>query len=465
MREISSQLDTLCRGHGLWAFPAGLLRAANAMSNDRARDQTNRRVMTMWSVSALGIGSMVGAGIFALFGQAALVAGKDVYLSFLIGGTAALLSGYSYAKLAARYPAASGILEYFNRAFPSRLASGALSLIYLLTLVVTITMVAKTFGAYASRLFFAEDALPMISGAFASGIVVVLVIVNMIGANVVSRAEVTLVAIKLLILVLLMLAGLPSMDPKMFTSGISVAPTTLLASVGLTFFAYAGYGMMANAAADVRQPETTVPRAMFLAIGVVIVLYVGLAIVILGNIPADELSRYADTAVAQAARPLLGHSGFVIVSIGALLASASAINATIFSALAISKGLAEQAQLPRLFADAVWHDGTKGLLWTTAAILLAVNLLDLAAVANTASVTFLIVYLAIFGAHWRLRRDAGGSPIVIICGLSLMGIVLVVFLFSLFERQPIAIVFMLVFVTGSASVVWLMKRKSTGATS
>lgn len=78
---------------------------------------SGRRSMSLWSVAALGIGSMVGAGIFALLGQAALAAGKDVYLSFLIGGAAALLSGYSYAKLAARYPSSGGIMEYFNRAF------------------------------------------------------------------------------------------------------------------------------------------------------------------------------------------------------------------------------------------------------------------------------------------------------------------------------------------------------------
>jgi amino acid transporter len=414
--------------------------------------------MSVWSVSALGIGSMVGAGIFALLGQAALAAGRDVYLSFLIGGAAALLSGYSYARLAARYPSAGGIMEYFNRAFGPGILSGTLSVIYLLTLVVTVAMVAKTFGAYGQRLFFGDASPHWIADAFASGIVILLVLVNMAGGAAVGRAEIVLVGIKLSILVLLMLAGLPGIDPRMLTSGASVSPGALLASVGLTFFAYAGYGMMANAAESVSDPGRTIPRAIFLAIGLVIILYVGLAIVVLGNVSAADLSRYADTAVAQAARPVLGHFGFVIVSIGALLATASAINATLFSALAISKGLAKQGQLPGLFAQPMLGEGTRGLGLTAIAILVMVNLLHLGEIANIAGATFLIAYLAVFVAHWRLRGEAGGSVLVMGAGFVLMGTVLVAFVASLVSTQPLSIALTVLFVLGSAVLQWFIQR-------
>jgi len=97
--------------------------------------------MRLWSVAALGIGSMVGAGIFALLGQAALMAGSDVYLSFAIGGVIALLSGYSYARLAARFPSSAGIMEYFDRAYPSRVVAGGLSVLYLITSIIAIAMI------------------------------------------------------------------------------------------------------------------------------------------------------------------------------------------------------------------------------------------------------------------------------------------------------------------------------------
>ena len=100
---------------------------------------------------------MVGAGIFALMGQATLMAGKNVYWSFLLGGVAALLSGYTYAKLGSRYPGSGGIMDYFNEAFSHKTLSGALTLIYLGTLVITVALVAKSFGAYALSLIHISE--------------------------------------------------------------------------------------------------------------------------------------------------------------------------------------------------------------------------------------------------------------------------------------------------------------------
>jgi amino acid transporter len=325
-------------------------------------------------------------------------------------------------------------------------------------------MIAKTFGAYANRLLLGDASPHVFTDVFASAIVILLVVLNMTGSAAVGLAEVVLVAIKLTILVVLMLAGLPGIQPQMLTSGVGVSPATLLASVGLTFFAYAGFGMMANAAGEVARPEKTIPCAIFIAIGVVIVLYVGLALVVLGNVSTTDLSRFADTAVAEAARPVLGHAGYVIVSIGALLATASAINATLFSALHISKGLAAERQLPEIFGRPSWGQGTQGqgtqgMVWAAVAMLVMVNLLDLGAIANIAGANFLISYLAVFVAHWRLRREAGGSSLLIVCGFTLMAVVLVAFVASLLKTQPVAIALTLLVLLASAAVEGLLQRR------
>ena len=415
--------------------------------------------MRLWSVSALGIGSMVGAGIFALLGQAALMAGRDVYLSFAIGGVIAVLSGYSYARLAARVPSSGGIMDYFDRAFPSRVVAGGLSVLYLVTQIVSIAMIAKTFGAYADRLLLGDESPAYVAQLFASGIVIVLVLVNMVGSHAVGRIEELLVGAKLVILTALLVAGAPSIDPAMLRNGPTVGSATLLASVGLTFFAYAGYGMMTNASGHVARPEVTIPRAIFLAIGVVIVLYIGLSVVVLGNISAPDLARFASTAVAQAARPVLGSAGFVIVSIGALFATSSAINASVFCALEVSRGLAHKGQLPALFGRAAWGQGTRGLVWAAGAILVMVNLFDLGAIAQVAGATFLISYLAVFAAHWRLHGEAGGSRILILAGAVLMAIVLAAFMISLWKSQAIVIGLTLLAVAGSLGVEWLVQRR------
>ncbi len=416
--------------------------------------------MTLWRVAALGIGSMVGAGIFALLGQAALVAHQDTWISFLIGGIVAMLSGHSYGQLAARYPTPGGIIDYFYLGFPSRILSGALSLLYLVTLAVTIAMVARTFGAYAATLTFGSGAHGMAVNGFTSAIIIGLTALNLLGAGAVGRAELGLVLVKLAILAVLMGAGLATLTPSMLSAHQHVAPTSLLASVGLTFFAYAGYGMMANAAGEVADPQRTIPRAIALAIGVAAFLYIGLAVVVLGNVTPQLLEAQADTAVAQAARPVLGHLGFVIVSVGALLATASAINATLYSSLNISRALAKKGQLPALFDQPAWGQGSRGLLWSVAGVLVMSNLLNLGSIANIASATFLISYLAVFVAHWRLRGETGAAGLPILIGFTAMFVVLVSFLISIWRTQPVAMVLIVAAVAGSCLVQVAIQRGS-----
>ncbi len=413
--------------------------------------------MNLWSVAALGIGSMVGAGIFALLGQAALVAGGETYLAFVIGGAIAAMSGYSYAKLAARYPKSGGIAAYFDEAFGTGRLSGTLTLIYLVTLVVTIAMIASAFGAYAAPLLVGSSD-PFWTGLFASAIVVLLTALNVGGSGLVGPAELLLVVIKLVILSGLMLAGITSRPAHLLTDHVHPSVLGLLASVGLTFFAYAGYGMMANAAGSVANPQRTIPRSIFLAIAVVTVLYVGLAIVVLQSISPADLVEHADTAVALAAEPVLGHFGFVAVSIAALLATASAINATLFSAVHIASALVQTGRLPRAFDRHFWRHGTQGVMISVGAILLMVNFFNLNAIANIASATFLVAYLAVYVAHWRLVPEAGGSRTIIVLGIVTMGVVLLVFLWSVSRTQPWSIAMIAVFVVGSGLVKSLLHK-------
>ena len=204
-----------------------------------------------------------------------------------------------------------------------------------------------------------------------------------------------------------MLAGLWALDPTMLAGEPEVAPDTLFASVGLTFFAYAGYGIMANASGFVADPARTIPRAIFIAIGVVATLYIGLAVIVLGHVPADHLLHYKHTAVAQAAHRVFGAPGFVVVSIAALLATTSALNASLFSGLEISKAMAARGELPAIFGKAAWREGTHGLVWAAAFVLVLVNLIDLTAICHIAGAAALVLYLAVFAAHWRLHKEAG----------------------------------------------------------
>ena len=416
-----------------------------------AKPNNPARSMGIFSVAAIGIGAMVGAGIFALIGQAALVAGQKVWMSFLLGGVIALLSGYSFARLSTRYATADGALGYFNAAF-SKPVAGTFSLIYVLTLLVAVAMVARAFGAYAERLFFDISSHGVLIDVFAGGIIVAMAILNMVSVGATGWVEMVLVGIKLVILSALTIAGIATFDPAMLAPHKALTSTTMFGAIGLTFFAYAGYGTMANAGAAVDKPGTTIPRAIFLAIGVTIVLYVGLALVLLGNVSPADLAKYADTAVAQAAKPIFGQIGITMVSIAALLATASAINGTLFGALRIAGGMAKNGQFPDAFNVHVWRNWTGGILACILGVIALAVAFNLSVIASAASVAFLVAYLGVHLAAWRLAPEIGANRVVVGLGVVSMLAVLVVFLSDLWETQPGAVWMAATVVVGSIVV-------------
>lgn len=398
----------------------------------------NKGYMSTLAVMSMGIGSMVGAGIFSLMGQAALAAGHEVYLSFLLGGVVALLSGLTYGRLGARYPRMGGILAYFNTAFRPGLLAGGLGLIYLATLAVTVAMVAQAFGAYGAALFrelgWGHPSAPVLT----AGVILLLGFLNMMGAGLVGRAETVLVLLKLLILLLLLTSGLLAMrTPHPLDSLAHASPSGFIGSIGLTFFAYAGYGMMANAAPNLQNPARQLPRAILLAIALVMALYVLLSLVITHQIPPETLARHADTAVAAAASPLLGRGGYIAVAIAALVATASAINATLFSMLRIVDALSTRREISALLSTRFWRNGSRGYILMLAVCLLLALLLNLAETASIAGATFLLCYLAVYAAHWKLRHNTGASAWEIIPGALLMLAVFLGFFLHLCRSAPL----------------------------
>lgn len=419
------------------------------------------RNMNLWSVTAMGIGAMVGAGIFALLGEAALIGGSDTYIAFLLSGFVAILSGYSYAKLGIRYPELGGVSAYFDHAFGVSRLSGTLSLIYLITMAATIALVAKAFGAYAAPLIFSGSSR-LWGDVFASALVIVLTVMNVMGSGLVGKAEIVLVGIKLAILAALMIAGVIGLQSHAAVAHFHPGVMGIAGCAGLTFLAYAGYSVIADAAGSVPRPTRTIPLAIYLAIGAVVVLYVGLAVIVIASVSTADLLNNSETAVAQAARPVLGQAGYIIVSIAALLATASGVNAWLFSVMKMALALAKAGQLPAIFRQPVWRGGTKGVLLGVGGVLLVVNLFNLSAIASIASATFLITYLAVHVAHWRLIDETNASQWIVGTGFLSMAAVLGSFLWTTFATQPWSVVAIGVFVAGSWGMEMLIMRKPAG---
>ena len=131
---------------------------------------TSKKPIGFWSAVSMGIGAMVGAGIFALLGEASAISGSAVYISFIIGGVIALFCGYSLGKLGARYPSAGGIVEYLTQAYGIGLFTGTMSIVLYFAAIVSLSLIAKAFGNYAVT-FLPDAASHLWNHFFSIGIV------------------------------------------------------------------------------------------------------------------------------------------------------------------------------------------------------------------------------------------------------------------------------------------------------
>jgi amino acid transporter len=150
--------------------------------------------ITLRGAIFIGIGSMVGAGIFALFGEAGAIAGAAVWVSFLVGGIIALLQGYSFSKLGARYPSAGGIIDWIMRGYGSGLFTGGVIILGYFSVIIVTAMVAFSFGNYATSLLLGANAAPIWTKILAAGMVILLTFINSIGAEAASRAQTVIVS-------------------------------------------------------------------------------------------------------------------------------------------------------------------------------------------------------------------------------------------------------------------------------
>jgi amino acid transporter len=154
----------------------------------------------LWSAISIGVGGMVGAGIFSILGTACQIGGNAVYVSFILAGLVALFSTYSYAKLGVRYPSAGGPVEFLVQGFGSEITSGGLNILLWLGYVLALSLYARAFAAYAMTFFPTSPSILL--NIWATSIILIFVGVNFIGAKAVGSSELLIVSIKVGILVL-----------------------------------------------------------------------------------------------------------------------------------------------------------------------------------------------------------------------------------------------------------------------
>lgn len=344
---------------------------------------------------------MVGGGIFAVLGVAAEQAGGATPIAFLVAGAVAALTAYSYSKLSVHAPDAGGTVAFIDRAFGINELTGTVNIVLWAGYIATTGLYAAAFGHYAATLVPGDaDSTTVVFKSLAVVGVLIPWIINLASAGLVAKTEGIVVAIKMGILLVVIAAGVPAVDADRLSPSTWSSPIAIVAAGMLIFVAYEGFELISNASAEVASPSRTLPRAYGLAVGIVVVLYIAIAAVVVGSLTPEEITASQDFALAEAAAASLGQFGFVIVAISAVLATFSAINATLYGAARLSFTLATVGELPRQFRLQPWHQPIGLHITAGLGVAIAVGL-PLESISSISSSVFLIVFTVVNAAAFR----------------------------------------------------------------
>jgi amino acid transporter len=366
-------------------------------------------------ITAIGVGGMVGGGIFAVLGIAVQLAQGGAPVAFMIAGIVALVTSYSYTRLSVTYPSQGGTVAFLDRAFGPGLITGSVNILLWISYMVMLSLYAYAFGSYGSALF------PQASRDLWKHVLISISITGVTGLNLLStrlvgETEEVIVVIKLAILLLFAGFGVWGIKGSRLEPVNWSSPLNLVSGGMIIFLAYEGFELIANTAKDVREPSKTLPRAFYSSVGFVIVLYVLIAAVTIGNLPVKQIVGAKDYALAEAARPFLGQTGYLLITIAALLSTFSAINATVYGAARLSYIIAKDGELPDELERKVWNQPIEGLLITSGITLFLANFLDLSSISVMGSAGFLLIFMAVNTANAVLAKETKSQQWLSIIG-------------------------------------------------
>ncbi|MCK0131145.1 APC family permease [Flavobacteriaceae bacterium F08102] len=423
---------------------------------------TNNKIGLKEAIS-IGIGGMVGGGIFAVLGLAVNLAGGGTPIAFLIAGVLALLTAYSYTKLSLAFPDRGGTVKFINQGFGKNVGSGGLNNLLWVSYIIMLALYASAFGSYAPNLVELTGDKVLDAHVFSSLVVVVATAINYYSISVVGTIESYAVIIKLIILISFIFVGVYGLFGNPNRSQLAMStwenPIQLLAGGMVIFVAYEGFELIANAAPDIVNPKKNIPKAYFYSVIFVILLYLIIAVVTVGSLPFDQIAKAEDYVLAEAAKPLLGKIGFTIITIAALISTFSAINASLYGGSRVSYELAEDDELPHELTSQLWNQPV-GLLITATATLILTNTLKLASISTAGSLGFLVIFGMVNLVAYRLARDIKAYKVIPFMGAIFCFIALVALIGQQYDSNRTGILISLAIMTSCFLLEWLYKQRS-----
>ena len=405
------------------------------------------RNIGLLSAISIGIGGMVGGGIFAVLGEAVSLAHGATPVAFLVAGIIAILTAYSYAKLSVKHQSRGGTVYFVDMAFGHNILSGSINFMLWLSYIVTISLYAVAFASYGVTFF--DNKTDFISHTLICVAIIIPAIINIISASFVGKSESIIVAIKIILLIIIIVSGASYVDISKFDPSEYESSLSIISAGMIIFVAYEGFELIANASQNIKNPTVNLPRAYYYSVGIVIVLYILIAMVTVGTVDENSLLEAKDYALAIAAKPALGDIGFTLVAIAALLSTFSAINATIFGNARLGYIIAKDGMLPRLFEYSKGDIPIMGVALTVICSLLLANSIDLDEIAIIASAGFLLIFFIVNISAFRLREEIEANIVIVSLSSLLTLTALIILLIQTYSTNPKAIMIFLFFIISS----------------
>jgi len=410
---------------------------------------------------AMGVGGMVGGGIFSVLGLSVSLAGHAAPVAFALGGMTAALTGWSYSRLGLKFRSDGGSFTYIEHAFRHPNIAALSGWLLLIGYIGTLALYAYTFGVYGAVMLGDTDHGSAMQHLLESGVLLAFLGVNLYGVKAAGHTEDVIVLIKVLILGLFAVAGLFFVKPDHLLPVFNLGAGGLFMGAALIFVAYEGFELIPNAVNEMDDPQRNLPRAIMLSVLITTTIYILVSLVAVGNLLPAEITKYKEYALAMAAKPFLGHAGFLLIGLGALLSTASAINATLFGTARLGKVMAEDQALPRAFS---MRERTRDIPWVSLCVvssiaLLVINLADLAAISSFASSTFLLIFASVNFAAFRLRGQIKISPVVPLGGLLLCLASWLVLWGYLWQHDRRSLMWITVFYVGATALEFLFSGR------
>lgn len=409
---------------------------------------------------SIGIGGMVGGGIFAVLGLAVSLSKGGTPVAFMFAGIIALITSYSYVKLSMKFPDRGGTVKFINQGFGITVFSGGMNNLLWISYIIMLALYASAFGSYAPNLFEIKNKTADFH-IYATTIIILATLINYYSIKVVGAIESYAVIIKLIILISFVLIGSYGLIGNPNLSQLSVSnwetPLNLLTGGMVIFVAYEGFELIANAAPDIENPIRNIPRAYYYSVIFVILLYVIIAGVTVGSLAFKEIASAQDYVLAEAAKPMLGKTGFTIITIAALLSTFSAINASLYGGSKVSFEIAEDDESPHQLTGKLWNQPI-GLLITTIATLVLTNLLNLESISTAGSLGFLLIFAIVNMTGFRLHKEIDGNKIIPLFGFLLCSLSLIILIIQQYSANRTGVLVAVSLVIACFVLEWIYKR-------